>query len=93
MRRAARYVAVCMMLLQGVVTLTRLAQLVERWPFKPVVVGSSPTGGVCIFAIGSCHARVSCACVCCVELVAFVMQCSATLVEVHYVPPSFAPLY
>ena len=24
---------------------TRLAQLVERWPFKPVVVGSSPTGG------------------------------------------------
>ena len=26
---------------------TRLAQLVERWPFKPVVVGPSPTGGAC----------------------------------------------
>lgn len=25
--------------------LARLAQSVERWPFKPVVVGSSPTGG------------------------------------------------
>ncbi len=24
---------------------TSLAQSVERWPFKPVVVGSSPTGG------------------------------------------------
>ncbi|KAK1930684.1 hypothetical protein P3T76_014005 [Phytophthora citrophthora] len=30
---------------------TRLAQSVERWPFKPVVVGSSPTGGACFFAI------------------------------------------
>ena len=25
---------------------TRLAQLVERWPFKPVAVGSSPTPGM-----------------------------------------------
>ena len=25
---------------------TRIAQLVERRPFKPVVVGSSPTSGV-----------------------------------------------
>ncbi|KAK1930678.1 hypothetical protein P3T76_013999 [Phytophthora citrophthora] len=30
---------------------TRLAQSVERWPFKPVVVGSSPTGDACFFAI------------------------------------------
>ena len=40
-------------------TVTRLAQLVERWPFKPVVVGSSPTGGVCFFAVGPYHAQVS----------------------------------
>ena len=37
-----------MKLLQGDVKKTRLAQLVERWPFKPVVVDSSPTGGVCL---------------------------------------------
>ena len=48
-------------------TVTRLAQLVERWPFKPVVVGSSPTGGVCFFAVGPYHVQVSelflCVCV------------------------------
>jgi hypothetical protein len=26
-------------------SVSSLAQSVERWPFKPVVVGSSPTGG------------------------------------------------
>ena len=31
---------------RGLITLTRLAQLVERTPFKRVVVGSSPTSGV-----------------------------------------------
>ena len=30
---------------RGLITLTRLAQLVERTPFKRVVVGSSPTSG------------------------------------------------
>ena len=34
-------------LLKVLANATRLAQLVERWPFKPVVVDSSPTGGVC----------------------------------------------
>ena len=28
-----------------------LAQMVERWPFKPMVVGSIPTEGVCRFSI------------------------------------------
>ena len=37
-------------LVQTIGIYTRLAQLVERWPLKPVVVGSSPTGGVCFFA-------------------------------------------
>ena len=27
---------------------TRLAQSVERWPFKPVAEGSSPSAGGCI---------------------------------------------
>ena len=45
-RFGAVYVALCVKLLQGIGAYTRLAQLVERWPFKPVVVGSSPTGGV-----------------------------------------------
>ena len=44
-------------LLQAVHGTTRLAQLVERWPFKPVVVGSSPTGGVTLFPLVRCHAR------------------------------------
>uniref|UniRef100_A0AAV1VGK7 Uncharacterized protein n=1 Tax=Peronospora matthiolae TaxID=2874970 RepID=A0AAV1VGK7_9STRA len=46
-------------LLQGVHGTTRLAQLVERWPFKPVVVGSSPTGGVTLFQLVRCHADVA----------------------------------
>ncbi len=45
----------CVKLLQVLSRYTRLAQSVERWPFKPVVVGSSPTGGACFFAIGCCH--------------------------------------
>jgi hypothetical protein len=53
----------CVKLLQGGGRYTRLAQSVERWPFKPVVVGSSPTGGACFFAIVCQHAseRVACA--------------------------------
>ncbi len=30
-----------------------LAQLVEQWPFKPAVVGSSPTGSKCRSAVGA----------------------------------------
>lgn len=60
-------------LLQGSGIHTRLAQLVERWPFKPVVVGSSPTGGVCFFVVARCHARPSSASVGYVQLVAFVV--------------------
>ena len=38
----------CVKLLQMVSGYTRLA---ECWPFKPVVVGSIPTGGASFFAI------------------------------------------
>ena len=39
---------------------TRLAQSVERWPFKPVAEGSSPSAGG--RALGLEHPRVACIC-------------------------------
>ena len=33
------------MIVFSINNITGLAQLVERWPFKPVVVGSSPISG------------------------------------------------